>query len=169
MIRQAVEADCARLAEIHVYGWRFAYKGIISNEALIKDLSVEKRITEFKKNISEKKETTYIYEEHDIIKGFMTIGECRDEDKNGSFELWGIYVEPTMKREGIGGKLLKRCEEMAIDLGKNEIYLWVLENNLVGRRFYEKNGYKEDGSKKEIEKFKVMEIRYHKNLDLTSA
>ncbi len=67
-------------------------------------------------------------------------GNCRDEDKPNSFELWGIYVEPLKKRQGIGTKLVKFCEEEALKRGFTEVCLWVLEKILTPERFMKKWG-----------------------------
>ena len=91
-------------------------------------------------------------------------GACRDIDKLNSFELWGIYVDPFMKRQGIGSVLVRYCEEKAIERRFNEVCLWVLEKNASAREFYKKLGYSPDGSKKFINMLSVSEIRYTKNL-----
>jgi len=43
MIRKATVEDANRLAEIHVFGWRFAYRNLISDELLFKKMNVVKR------------------------------------------------------------------------------------------------------------------------------
>jgi ribosomal protein S18 acetylase RimI-like enzyme len=164
MIRPAITEDASRLAEIHIFGWRMAYKGIISDEILFKLLQVNKRIKTFKKTIGEKKEETYVFEDKGIVKAFMTIGKSRNEDKSDAFELWGIYVEPAFKRSGIGKELLEYCEEIGKERNYTENILWVLEKNKPARLFYEKMGYKADGKEKLIEKYNVKEIRYIKKI-----
>ena len=164
MIRSAVEKDASRLAEIHIFGWRTAYKGIISDEILFKSLQVNKRIATFEKAIKEKKEETLVFEENGIIKAFMTIGKSRNEDKKNAFELWGIYVDPGFKRTGIGRKLLRRCEETAKERNYTENILWVLKDNKPARSFYEKMGYEPDGKEEIIKKYNVKEIRYTKKI-----
>ena len=94
----------------------------------------------------------------------MRILTCRDQDKQDAFELWGIYIEPLMKRQGIGSILVDYCERKAVERGFSETCLWVLEENNDGRRFYEKLGYAPDGATKRIEFLSVTEIRYVKNL-----
>jgi hypothetical protein len=42
MIRKATEADIPRLAEIVVYGWRTAYRGIIPDNVLFNQRTVSK-------------------------------------------------------------------------------------------------------------------------------
>ena len=44
MIREASVSDSARIAEIEVISSRFAYRNILSDEYLTRELSVESRI-----------------------------------------------------------------------------------------------------------------------------
>ncbi len=108
-------------------------------------------------------EESYVFDDG-IIKAILTIGVCRDDDKSNSFELWGIYVDPFMKRQGVGSKMVQFCEEKAIERGFKEICLWVLEQNMSARMFYEKLGYLPDGNNKFIESLSVIEMRYSKRL-----
>ena len=164
MIRKAVATDAGRIAEIHIFGWRAAYQGIVDDNYLFSKLSVEKRIKDFVSKNEHDIDEMYVSEENGIVEGFMKIGKCRNEDKLKAFELWGIYIEPLMKNKGIGSKLLLHCEAIARDRGYLENVLWVFENNTLSRRFYEKHGYIVDGKKELMERFNAFEIRYSKNL-----
>jgi len=156
-------SDVSRVAEIHVFGWRSAYTGIVSDEYLFNKLLVSKRMSYFQNAVQNVIEETYVYDDG-IVKAFMTIGACRDNDKPAAFELWGLYVEPLMKRRGIGLEMVTFCKQKAIERDFKEICLWVLEKNTEARTFYEKLGYKPDGAKKEIEALAVTEMRYHQFL-----
>lgn len=164
MIRKATVEDANRLAEIHVFGWRFAYRNLISDELLFKKMNVVKRAASFKQAIEENREDTYVYEEDGIIKAFMTIGPCRDEEKKGSYEIWGIYVDPLLTRCGIGTRMVEFCEKTALELGYKEILLWVLEGNDIGINFYKKSGFQHDGSVKLLDYFDRNVYRYSKLL-----
>ena len=75
-----------------------------------------------------------LYEENNIVKGFMTIGDCRDEDKNkNTFELWGIYIEPLFQRKHIGTKLADHCLNEAIKNNKEEVVVWVFEKYRINK------------------------------------
>jgi ribosomal protein S18 acetylase RimI-like enzyme len=124
---------------------------------------VERRMEAFRGFIASGQAENYVFDDG-IIKAILTIGLCRDTDKPLSFELWGIYVEPFMKRQGIGVQMLEFCEQKAQEKGFREICLWVLEKNTSARAFYEKMGYKADGGTKYLELFNAMEIRYSKTI-----
>lgn len=167
MIRKVKESDSQRLAELHIFGWRNAYKDFISHDFLYNIMNIEYDTKMFNKAFNEKTEETYVYEEDGEVKAFLTIGKCRDKDKPDSFELWGIYVDPSSLRQGIGYELLKFCEDEAVKRGYKEITLWTWEKNMIGRNFYEKNGYTPDGMAKGIIYFKEVEMRYVKKLFLS--
>jgi len=163
MIRAMELSDVSRVAEIHVFGWRNAYRGIIPDDYLFKNMIVSKRMSYFEKSVQNSAEESYVFDDG-ILKAFMTIGACRDIDKSEAFELWGIYVDPFMQRQGIGSKMVGICEEKAVERGYSEICLWVLEKNADARRFYEKLGYSFDSTSKFIEFLGVTEIRYSKRI-----
>ena len=160
MIREANINDCSRMAEIHVFGWRCAYKGFISIEYLINKMTVKKREDAFIQYLSniEIKDKTYVYDENNIVKGFLTIGDCRDDDKDkDTFELMGIYIDPLFQRQKIGTKFTNYCIEEARKQNRKEITLWVFEKNDDSIKFYQKMGFNIDG------KVKIME-RYNENV-----
>lgn len=164
MIRKVSPSDGPRIAEIHCYGWRFAYKEILEEHYLYTQISVPKRLQNFLDSKEYNHPHFYVYEEGGIIRGFIKSGKCRDNDKKNSFEIWGIYVEPLMQRKGIGRKLLEHCEKSAAELGFTENVLWVLKENYQARKFYENHGYVPDRTEKYIDKIKATEIRYVKQL-----
>jgi ribosomal protein S18 acetylase RimI-like enzyme len=53
-----------------------------------------------------------------------------------------LAVNPAHRRQGIGRKLLLKCEQIALDWGFQEISLHVLENNYQAKRLYFSSGYR---------------------------
>jgi len=164
MIRKANSNESSRIADIQIFGWRNAYRGIIDDEILFKRLNIEKKSQMVRNVIEEGIEEWYVFEEDNIIKGMMIIGNSRDEDKEEAFELWAIYIDPLMMRMGIGKQMIEYCENIGRERKYKENILWVLEENIIGRNFYEKNGYEVDGIKKKIERLNAIEIRYCKKI-----
>ena len=165
MIREAKVEDAARIAEIEVNSSRYAYKNIVSDECLFKDLSVESRVSVYEYWISQKRFELYANEDPDtgIIKGMMGIGMCEDEDKDNAFELHFIYVDPDYVRAGTGTEMLKFFEQKGSEKGCSEYVIWVLEENGMGRNFYEKHNYHFDGKDKIFKRWNKREIRYVKS------
>ena len=164
MIRPMQASDIPRIAEIHVFGWRCAYRGFISDEHLFKTMLVSKRMVKFEEYFSRGEYDSYVFDDG-IIKAFLTIGPCRDEDKPEAFELGGIYVDPCMKGQGIGTALVAHCEKIAAERGYNEICLWTFEKNAPSRAFYEKLGYITDGATQIVEPFGAVGVRYCKQIN----
>ena len=172
MMRKAETGDAERLAEIHIFGWRNAYRGIIADKFLFGSLRVCRRAENFKKALGESAEELHVAERQGVVAGFLSIGDPRDADKAkaDTFELWAIYVDPVFMREGVGAELLEFCENQALARGRKEVVLWVLEDNPIGRSFYEKHGYRPDGERKVLERLPsasgkpVAEIRYSKQV-----
>ena len=159
MIRPIAISDISRAAEIHVFAWRSAYRGIISDEYLFKTRSVAGSLKRFEDTVRDGTPETYVYDDG-IVKAFLTIGICRNEDKPNAFELGAIYVDPFMQGQGIGRQLAEFCEKQAVERGFNEICLWVLKENWQSRGFYEKMGYVADGSEEFLERLSAWQVRY---------
>ena len=60
-------------------------------------------------------------------------------------EICEFYVEPFFKGNGIGKELIQQVIFEARACKKNKIFLWVIEDNLSARRFYENNGFMPNG------------------------
>ena len=165
MIREAKIEDSARIAEIEVMSCRYAYKGVVADKCLFDELSVESRIPVYQYWIGEKKFELFVYEDPDTgkVTAMMGIGMCGDDDKKDAFELHFIYVDPEYVRKGIGSKMLEFFENKGGEIGKSEFVIWVLDENGMGRSFYEKHGYSFDGSDKIFKRWNKREIRYVKN------
>ena len=161
MIREATVNDSARIAEIEVAGSRFAYRNILSDECL-DGMSAENRIPVYNDWIEQKRFGIYVYEDPGTgaILGMMGIGLCEDDDKKGAFELHFLYADPGHLRAGIGSEMLKYFEQKGREAGCPEFVIWVLEENRIGRNFYEKNAYRPDGKEKIFRRWNRREIRY---------
>ena len=164
MIREATVNDAERIAGIEVRSSQYAYKDILSDECLYRDLSVENRIPVHKRWITEKRFEEYVYEDSGtgIIQGMMGIGMTEDDDKQGAFELHFLYVDPDCVRTGIGSEMLRFFEQKGEEKGCPEFVIWVLEENGMGKSFYEKNSYHPDGNEKIFKRWNKREIRYVK-------
>jgi ribosomal protein S18 acetylase RimI-like enzyme len=167
LIRPAAMADAQRIAEINVFGCRNAYRGIVPDSFLFRDLSVEKTAAGITRGIESGKGKIYVSDEDGLVKGFSILADCRDEDKKGVLEIALLYVDPAFMYQGIGTKLNTHAESIAKAResdGTNipEMVLWVLERNASGISFYLKNGYCEDGSRKYMDKFQAWAIRMTK-------
>jgi len=166
-IQNAILEDSRGLGVVHSESWKVAYKGIVPDSFLEK-MTVGNSKKRFERALSQGIEKNIVAFEGDQIVGFMCIGKSRDDDSNHSVgEIWGIYVLPSHWRQGIGTELLLYGLSSLKAEEYSKVTLWVLEDNINARRFYEKHGFKYDGTKKELNLGKELnEIRYVKDLAL---
>lgn len=164
-IRYATCADAETLGEIHASSWKIAYKNIVPDEVL-DNITIEKRKKFFEKALTEGWEEDAILYKDNVAVGLICIGKCRDTDKPISTgEIWGIYLHPNYWNQGIGKDLMTWGLNELKGRNYKEITLWVLEENISARKFYEKMGFKHDGTVKEINIGNSLnEYRYIKNL-----
>lgn len=149
-IRYAKVEDAKILGEIHSQSWKVAYKDIILDE-ILNNITAEKREGYFERALSKQWEEDALIFIEDKAVGLICIGKCRDEDIDSSYgEIWGIYLLPEFWNKGIGYELIKWGMKELKDRNYKRITIWVLEENLKARRFYEQVGFKHDGTIKEI-------------------
>ena len=165
-LRRAKAEDAPRLAKIHVDSWQAAYQGIVPGNYL-QGFTVQKREGAFRRAIESGMEETYLLEEEGHAVAILTIGLSLDEDLNtGSIGvIWGIYIAPSHWRHGIGRMLVGEAEKLLLDRGYQEIVLWVLEDNMKARYFYEAMGYHQDGASKIVNLGQPLKVvRYAKKI-----
>jgi len=156
-------ADIPRVAEIIVFGWRSAYRGIISDEYLFNERLVTSQINSLEEAMRDGNAEHYVFDDG-IVKAMLKICPCSDEDKVDAFELYELYVDPFFQKQGIGALMIDFFEERAKEYGYNELCIWTFEKNAVARVLYEKCGYVVDGEVDYLEQFKATGVRYTKEL-----
>ena len=129
-IRPAGPEDLGRIAEIEIFNYRLNFYPLFKSDWFyFQELQVTRRMEHYREHLGE----LYVYDDG-IIKGFFHL---RGE------ELVKLFVEPAFQSSGIGAQLFAH----AVNL--NARYLWALEKNLRGIRFYQKQGFTLSGEKKE--------------------
>ncbi len=80
--------------------------------------------------------------------GFVNFGACRDEDvlPEAVGEVMAIYVRPEAWGTGIGEALMREALAQLRGSYSVEVVLWVIEWNRRAVGFYERLGFRPDGS-----------------------
>jgi GNAT superfamily N-acetyltransferase len=145
-----------------------AYRGIVP-AAILDNLSIEQRIEFWSRTLAlaaaepGRDGRTWVVEDHGSVVGFASTRPSRDEDiKPRTGELHSIYLAPGSWSRGLGSRLLAAAVEDLRARGFTPLILWVIEANLRGRAFYERNGWRPDGGRQPIDFDGVLvdEIRY---------
>jgi len=148
-IRLAVPTDAPGMADIHARSWEVAYKDIIP-WAYIKEKSASRRML-WERIITEDNTTQYVIQTGSNTVGIMTIASPQDDDLDDSFyELHGIYLHPSVYRQGIGTQAMTFAYGKACALGKNKMTVWVFAENTSSIKFYKKCGFAADGKTKTL-------------------
>jgi ribosomal protein S18 acetylase RimI-like enzyme len=149
--RDAAQPDAAAIAALHAESWRSAYRGILLDEFLDKRVHLE-RAEVWQQRFTgphDKPMVTLLAEEDGHLVGFA----CASRDENavyGSY-LDNLHVAPGYTSKGIGRKLLSEIARRLINDGSHSgLYLWVFEQNVRARRFYERTGAQVVGSERRL-------------------
>jgi putative acetyltransferase len=131
-IRPASGTDISRIAEMIVTNYRINFYPFFRDDAFyFGTLNVLDTAAEYAEG-SENLRNTYVYDDG-VIRGMIRI--------HGD-ELEKLYVEPQFQNQQIGAKLL----EFAVR-EHHVRWLWALEHNARGIRFYQKHGFRLTGEK----------------------
>jgi ribosomal protein S18 acetylase RimI-like enzyme len=167
-IDAARAGDAPGIARVHTRSWQHAYRGIFTDEYL-DGLDWRARLPFWEDVISAPRtaHVLMVARAGDTLIGFAAGGPARDEDLPGRYaEIYAIYVDPDAWSQGTGSALLdaaiaRLAREWA---GLEAITLWVLQDNHRARRFYEKHGFRPDGTSLPFERGGVSaaEVRYRR-------
>jgi len=154
-LRWASVEDARGVATVHVDAWRAAYPGLVPQEVL-DGLSVETRTEGWTRWIGasladDDHHRLLVAEEGGRVLGWASFGAGRDEGAEGLGELAGLYVHPDAWARSVGRALITRATEELAALGFGSAYLWVLRGNERAGRFYERQGWLDDGGRKTVD------------------
>ncbi|MFJ8535335.1 GNAT family N-acetyltransferase [Streptomyces sp. NPDC093591] len=168
LIRPMTTADCARVAEIRIGGWRSAYKDLVPQshlDALDVAQDTERRRAHLAQ--ADGSVLNVVAERYGEVVGWACHGPYRDgEVRTEDAELYALYVDPGRFGGGIGHALLQESLRRCTAAGHARMLLWVLEHNTRARRFYERAGFRPDGAEEpfEVDGVDVPEVRYTREL-----
>jgi GNAT superfamily N-acetyltransferase len=167
MIRFAVPADAMDVATVHVRSWQAAYRGLLP-KTYLDGLRAEDRASryDFTKTDPGKPQTILAAGPDGTILGFATTCARQDDDLVNAGELCALYVDPDFWNAGVGASLIVAARARLLELGVKTAYLWLLDGNLRGGRFYVLDGWAPDGQirKNTVWGISVSETRYQRAL-----
>lgn len=141
MIKKANVSDSYNIAKLQVSGWQSAYKGLIDDNFL-NNMSIDISCDNWKQNILSQNDDNhiYVYEKDNKTLGLIRFGKPDDALSQYNAEIHVLYVEPSLKRTGIGTKLFNFAKEYFINKNTTHLIIWCLKSNTPSIKFYQKMG-----------------------------
>lgn len=164
LIRYANLEDSDVLGKIHSRSLQAAFKDIIPDYVLKDDFCFERRTKGFIEELSETCPKTAIVFERNEPAGLISFGKCRYGNNDKSWiEIWRVYLAPKFWGSGVAKELIEWGINEILKENFTNIELWVLEENIRARKFYEKMGFKHDNTLQIINMGRELkELRYIK-------
>lgn len=143
-ICRATPVDAEALAHLHLDVWDDAYTGLMP-QGILDDRreKVAERVERWRDILTTSGNPTYLAVGPDGLVGFASAMSGRDNDLDLDLELSALYVRATHWGDGVGYALLREA------IGDRAAYLWVLAGNERAIAFYERQGFRLDGTQDE--------------------
>lgn len=133
------EEEIRGKAYVHWKSWQETYPGMVDADYLrrLTLASCEERAFRWTSD-------TWIAKLDGEVVGFAAFGASREQP--GAGELYALYVLRANQGRQIGRRLMQLClDELR---GCERVYLWALAENEKAIRFYERFGFRRDGTEK---------------------
>jgi ribosomal protein S18 acetylase RimI-like enzyme len=150
-VREATPEDTEAIVAVTAAGWREAYRGIVSPEKLA-DLPIERWRHEIGVGLRRPIDDAFtcVAELEGAFAGYCYVAAPTREPGLGTdvAELGAMYVDPGSWRQGVGEALMRAALERLAGLPYSEVVLWTFGENERAVAFYERYGWRADGSEK---------------------
>ena len=165
-----MDADADAIAAVHVASWRTAYRGIVPDRVL-DGLDVGRRAEGWRRGLRDSPDGDLVAVAliDGRLCGFVRAGPREGDETTG--EIHAIYVDPQTWGQGLGGALLDFAERDLVNRGLSNGMLWAFAANDRARRWYERKGWRHDGTETtmDFDGTPVPEVRYIKELLIAPA
>jgi RimJ/RimL family protein N-acetyltransferase len=152
-VRRQTVSDVPAVSGVRARSWRAAYTGLVPGDYLdsIEPTAATVARAEWRFEELGDRVHAFVADLGGAIGGFVYAGPDRDVGPRGG-EIWAIYVDPAHWGTGIGRVLLTTAVDvLRDDLAPPRIVVWVLEDNVAARGFYEHFGFVPTGARRYID------------------
>jgi GNAT superfamily N-acetyltransferase len=160
-VRVAKVGDAEAIARAHTLSWQTSYRGILPDNVLDR-IDVGQRADSRRRIILDAKIFQLVAYDltHGDIVGLCDAGPARRHAPYGG-EIYALYLVQHAKMHGLGREMLERSQAWLAANHKRSMIIWVLENNVHARRFYEAMGGRAGATyRSTVGGFPVTEVSY---------
>jgi ribosomal protein S18 acetylase RimI-like enzyme len=159
--RHALESDARALAEIYIATLRDAFGGVMPAD-FQHETDVAARQEKIRNSIATGACAWLVCAVEDEIAAYCSLSAPRDEDlppDHGEIAVFGTMS--AHRRKGHGDALMDAVRHEAARRGWRVLVLWVVAENTAARAFYEKHGFRPDGTTRDEDRgFPATIVRY---------
>lgn len=132
----ATEGDLPGIHEVANRTWPATYAGMIPDEDITAFLEANYNLDRLAFVRESMGEGMLVAKSTGEVVGYVMI----TKDRDGTAQVWAIYVLPGWQRRGAGTLLWNAALARGRQLESDELVLWVLDGNEPAHRFYERQG-----------------------------
>ncbi len=137
------ESEIRGKGYVHYRSWQETYTGLV-DEGYMQGITEEKCV-----DIAFKwPDNILVAKDGETAAGFVAYGAYRDDTLPGCGEVYAIYVLKDYYGKRVGFRLMNAAFEKLSDYDR--VALWVLKGNERAIKFYERYGFRFDGTEQEI-------------------
>ena len=143
IVPMATDSDINGKGYVHWKSWHETYTGLV-DPAYMEGLTLDKCVDTAHRWL----DNILVAKDGEKIVGFVGYGVYRDDTLSDCGEVYAIYVLADHQGRKVGYELMNAAFEKLADYKR--IAVWVLKGNDRAIRFYERYGFRFDGTEKEI-------------------
>ena len=162
MIERVKLGDEETMAYILIESWKAGFKDILNADILQRFTQIDKVTAMFRHLLEQNKGNGYLLKIEGEPHCIAWWDATRENDMPGYAELICIHSLQNQWRKGFGSKMMDRVLSDIANAGYSKVMLWVFEDNVRARRFYEAHGFETKGKSKS--NAEATEICYEKSL-----
>ena len=134
------------MAKVRIASWRETYPGLLP-EPMLARLSIADEAIRWQRMLDRPRAwggaVSFVADQRGSLVGYGSCSEQRAlllRDRGFTGEISELYVLRCAQRQGAGSGLMKAMAGALLGRGHRAMSLWVLDRNMVARRFYESLG-----------------------------
>jgi len=162
-IRPATRSDLPAMARVFAAAWQTGYRDVVPADVLAdmtEPAAIDLLAGGF--DVAGLRADVAVDPAGEII-GFTRYGPDADRPGPAHGYLAALYVHPSVGASGVGRALLDHALHALDEDGRDDVTLWVFAANTRARKFYERAGFRADGTTVTDARWRTPQLRYRRS------